>query len=131
MLGFFGTGGAGLRIVIDEMDAVDGERLTELDGSTDRVSALGGVVSTVERLGGSCGVCSDVIDEGGGNNICRLARGAETEGDLLPLDGLVLSTLTQSCSSLGMKGLASRFGLGTYPLPGGRTVVCAGRPSFC
>jgi hypothetical protein len=112
---------------MDEIDATGGERLTKSGGGTERGAVWGGVISVVGRLGGSCGVGSEGVDDGGGR-ICRLARGADTEDDLLPFNGPVLSTLTQSCSSLGTKGFASRFGLGTKPFPGGRTVVCAGRP---
>jgi hypothetical protein len=39
MLGFFGTGGAGFRIVIDDIDAAEGERLTEPGGSNVRDTA--------------------------------------------------------------------------------------------
>lgn len=84
----------------------------------------------VGRLGGNCGICSELGSEGGGN-IARLSRDGKTDVGLLPVDKPVLSTLTQSCSSLGTKGLASRLGLGTKPFPGGRTVVWAGRPSSC
>lgn len=130
MLGFFGTGGAGFRVGIDDIDAAEGERLTKPGGGNERDAAWGTVASIARRLGGSCGVGSEDVDEGGGN-ICCCPRDTETEDGLLPLVGPVLSTLTQSCSSLGTKGLASRFGLGTNPFPGGRTVVCAGRPGSC
>lgn len=82
------------------------------------------------RLGGNCGVWSKLNPEGGGN-IGRLSWEGKTDDGLLPLGVPVLSTLTQSCSSLGTKGFASRLGLGTKPLPGGRTVVWAGRPITC
>jgi hypothetical protein len=106
-LGFFGlTGGAGLRCaadVLDDNECTEGEG--ESDGRED-----GGFSLAVLRRGGSCGV--PFASKGSGS-----LRGAVLEAtleDLVTLeDGVTLSTLTQSGSSLGVNGFGDRAGFGT------------------
>jgi hypothetical protein len=76
----------------------------------------------VSRRGGSWGL--PLASKGGGS-----LRGAleATEEDVVTFaDDGMLSILTQSGSSLGVKGLAERAGLGTEVLVGGLSVDCAG-----
>jgi hypothetical protein len=99
-LGFFGTGGAGLRLM-EGVDDIDSDR-TEGGGGTER--AIGEMsICWVGRLGGNFG--ADSLSPGGG----RLRCGGLAE-TLEGLDGW--STLIQSGSSLGANGFGGRFGFG-------------------
>ena len=122
-LGFLGLiGGAGF--LCDAADVADDIDLRDGDGEMVGLAAAGASSLCVLRLGGNWGL--PLTPNGGGS--LRGALDAVEEERVTSDDDGILSTLTQSGSSLGVNGFPGRARFGTEPLPGGFNVEDAGNP---